>query len=387
MSSIVFTLSIHRATDSFKMWLCSSLTLQPIWPSWLWSWPASFWTKAGRSSPRSSAPKTTSRCSGSFSSSSRKCRPQSHRRPETSPQRSLSFVRVSRSHQLLVSDKMKIKLHKSWTIFVLFPRFCCPGQNWQQVLWPQTCIQRGGGAGHNREGTDSCQETKGMCTVWWHTRLDFCITWALVCSLLLLISHESLTNIMFVCETICDSKKCLVTDQAAASLFQAEGYTDGDMTLFHSFTVMAFLKADNPVDFLGKASEVRTQVHLQVRCRNAAQFSEFSWESCYRQEWLVPDLSCFFLTNFSSVKNDHTCSGFVLSIQITFDNKDLESHQATSAEIKECCRDIKVLGRKELRWAFTLPAAVDCAPVKGSWASLEAKQNCKWTFVKLTLLQ
>uniref|UniRef100_A0A3Q1EJS5 FtsJ RNA 2'-O-methyltransferase 3 n=1 Tax=Acanthochromis polyacanthus TaxID=80966 RepID=A0A3Q1EJS5_9TELE len=70
---------------------------------------------------------------------------------------------------------------------------------------------------------------------------------------------------------------------------KAEGYSDGDLTLFHSFTVTAFLKADNAVDFLGKASE------------------------------------------------------------ITFDNPDLESHSATSEEIKECCRDIKVLGRKELR--------------------------------------
>uniref|UniRef100_A0A7N8YGV7 pre-rRNA processing protein FTSJ3 n=1 Tax=Mastacembelus armatus TaxID=205130 RepID=A0A7N8YGV7_9TELE len=70
---------------------------------------------------------------------------------------------------------------------------------------------------------------------------------------------------------------------------KAEGYIDGDLTLYHSFTVTAFLKADNPVDFLGKASE------------------------------------------------------------ITFDNPDLESHSATTGEIKECCCDIKVLGRKELR--------------------------------------
>uniref|UniRef100_A0A669F9I7 pre-rRNA processing protein FTSJ3 n=1 Tax=Oreochromis niloticus TaxID=8128 RepID=A0A669F9I7_ORENI len=70
---------------------------------------------------------------------------------------------------------------------------------------------------------------------------------------------------------------------------KAEGYTDGDLTLYHSFTVTDFLKAENPVDFLGKASE------------------------------------------------------------ITFNNPDLEFHSATSNEIKECCRDIKVLGRKELR--------------------------------------
>uniref|UniRef100_A0A3P9MP76 pre-rRNA processing protein FTSJ3 n=1 Tax=Oryzias latipes TaxID=8090 RepID=A0A3P9MP76_ORYLA len=64
---------------------------------------------------------------------------------------------------------------------------------------------------------------------------------------------------------------------------------NGDLTLYHSFTVTSFLKAENPVDFLGKASE------------------------------------------------------------ITFDSPDLESHSSTSSEIKECCRDIKVLGRKELR--------------------------------------
>ncbi|XP_019735901.1 pre-rRNA 2'-O-ribose RNA methyltransferase FTSJ3 isoform X2 [Hippocampus comes] len=70
---------------------------------------------------------------------------------------------------------------------------------------------------------------------------------------------------------------------------KAEGYTDGDLTLFHSCTVTTFVKAENPVDFLGKASE------------------------------------------------------------ITFDNPDLETHSSTTDEIKECCRDIKVLGRKELR--------------------------------------
>ncbi|XP_061594346.1 pre-rRNA 2'-O-ribose RNA methyltransferase FTSJ3 [Cololabis saira] len=80
-----------------------------------------------------------------------------------------------------------------------------------------------------------------------------------------------------------------VRDLIAVKKPKAEGYTDGDLTLYHSFTVTTFLKADNAVDFLAKASE------------------------------------------------------------ITFDNPELESHYTTSNEIKECCRDIKVLGRKELR--------------------------------------
>ncbi|XP_076009349.1 pre-rRNA 2'-O-ribose RNA methyltransferase FTSJ3 [Genypterus blacodes] len=70
---------------------------------------------------------------------------------------------------------------------------------------------------------------------------------------------------------------------------KAEGYADGDLTLYHTFTVTSFLKAENPVDFLSKANE------------------------------------------------------------ITFDDPQLEFHVATNGEIKECCRDIKVLGRKELR--------------------------------------
>lgn len=48
-------------------------------------------------------------------------------------------------------------------------------------------------------------------------------------------------------------------------VFQAEGYADGDLTLFHSFTVTDFLKAENAVDFLGKTSEVRSPVLTRSR--------------------------------------------------------------------------------------------------------------------------
>lgn len=117
-------------------------------------------------------------------------------------------------------------------------------------------------------------------------------------------------------------------------MLQAEGYADGDLTLFHSFTVTSFLKADNPVDFLGKASEVRSQLHL-LMCGLfiSLYLGLFSHDAKERE-------------------STHNCFGFF--IQITFDDKDLESHRATSAEIKECCRDIKVLGRKELRYVFIM---------------------------------
>ncbi|KAK1896805.1 pre-rRNA 2'-O-ribose RNA methyltransferase FTSJ3 [Dissostichus eleginoides] len=84
-----------------------------------------------------------------------------------------------------------------------------------------------------------------------------------------------------------------VRDLIPVKKAKAEGYEDGDLTLYHTFTVTTFLKADNAIDFLSKANE------------------------------------------------------------IIFDNPDLESHPSTTIEIKECLRDIKVLGRKELRLLLT----------------------------------
>ncbi|XP_074116942.1 pre-rRNA 2'-O-ribose RNA methyltransferase FTSJ3 [Sminthopsis crassicaudata] len=70
---------------------------------------------------------------------------------------------------------------------------------------------------------------------------------------------------------------------------KAEGYADGDLTLYHRVSITDFLQAANPVDFLSKASE------------------------------------------------------------IILDDKELELHPATSEDVKVYCQDIKVLGRKELR--------------------------------------
>ncbi|NWI68260.1 SPB1 protein, partial [Todus mexicanus] len=70
---------------------------------------------------------------------------------------------------------------------------------------------------------------------------------------------------------------------------KAEGYADGDITLYHRFTLMDFLKAPNPVDFLSKANE------------------------------------------------------------ILLEDGELENHSSTTEELRQCCKDIRVLGRKELR--------------------------------------
>ncbi|KFQ72164.1 pre-rRNA processing protein FTSJ3, partial [Phaethon lepturus] len=71
---------------------------------------------------------------------------------------------------------------------------------------------------------------------------------------------------------------------------KAEGYADGDTILYHRFTLMDFLKAPNPVDFLSKANE------------------------------------------------------------ITLGDGELENHSSTTEELRQCCKDIRVLGRKELRY-------------------------------------
>ncbi|XP_036123549.1 pre-rRNA 2'-O-ribose RNA methyltransferase FTSJ3 [Molossus molossus] len=80
-----------------------------------------------------------------------------------------------------------------------------------------------------------------------------------------------------------------ITELVTKKKPKAEGYPEGDLTLYYRTSVTDFLRAANPVDFLSKASE------------------------------------------------------------ITLDDEELAQHPATTEEIRVCCQDIKVLGRKELR--------------------------------------
>ncbi|XP_048220935.1 pre-rRNA 2'-O-ribose RNA methyltransferase FTSJ3 [Perognathus longimembris pacificus] len=80
-----------------------------------------------------------------------------------------------------------------------------------------------------------------------------------------------------------------VTELVTKKKPKAEGYAEGDLTLYHRTSVTDFLRAANPVDFLSKASE------------------------------------------------------------ISIDDDELAQHPATTEDIRSCCQDIKVLGRKELR--------------------------------------
>ncbi|XP_036926222.1 pre-rRNA 2'-O-ribose RNA methyltransferase FTSJ3 [Sturnira hondurensis] len=80
-----------------------------------------------------------------------------------------------------------------------------------------------------------------------------------------------------------------VTELVTKKKPKAEGYAEGDLTLYHRTSVTDFLRAANPVDFLSKASE------------------------------------------------------------IALDDEELAQHPATTEDVRVCCQDIKVLGRKELR--------------------------------------
>ncbi|XP_042528433.1 pre-rRNA 2'-O-ribose RNA methyltransferase FTSJ3 [Dipodomys spectabilis] len=80
-----------------------------------------------------------------------------------------------------------------------------------------------------------------------------------------------------------------VTELVTKKKPKAEGYAEGDLTLYHRTSVTDFLRAANPVDFLSKASE------------------------------------------------------------ISIDDEELAQHPATTEDIRACCQDIKVLGRKDLR--------------------------------------
>jgi len=80
-----------------------------------------------------------------------------------------------------------------------------------------------------------------------------------------------------------------VTELVTKKKPKAEGYAEGDLTLYHRTSVTDFLRAANPVDFLSKASE------------------------------------------------------------ISLDDEELAQHPATTEDIRACCQDIRVLGRKELR--------------------------------------
>lgn len=112
------------------------------------------------------------------------------------------------------------------------------------------------------------------------------------------------------------------------SLSKAEGYAEGDLTLYHRTSVTDFLRAANPVDFLSKASEVSPQT----------------------------------LWGEMKLQNHGLEINRLLSLppQISLDDEELAQHPATTEDVRVCCQDIKVLGRKELRYALGVGVGARC---------------------------
>lgn len=49
------------------------------------------------------------------------------------------------------------------------------------------------------------------------------------------------------------------------------------------------------------------------------------------------------------IESDHHLEALAEANEIVIDDPRIEAHEATTPEVRECCKDIKVLGRRELR--------------------------------------
>lgn len=78
-----------------------------------------------------------------------------------------------------------------------------------------------------------------------------------------------------------------------------EGYVEGDYTLFHPVDVTDFIKSENPIELLQQTSA------------------------------------------------------------LVFDDDEVRDHEKTTNEVKECCKDIRVLNRKDLRLLLTWKKAME----------------------------
>ncbi|XP_077995461.1 pre-rRNA 2'-O-ribose RNA methyltransferase FTSJ3-like [Glandiceps talaboti] len=90
-------------------------------------------------------------------------------------------------------------------------------------------------------------------------------------------------------EVTAEAKPLTVLNPEKQKKKSAEGYADGDYTLYHTKTVTDFLQSENPLDVLSSCNELK------------------------------------------------------------LDNKGVANHELTTIEIKQCFKDIKVLGKKDIR--------------------------------------
>lgn len=85
------------------------------------------------------------------------------------------------------------------------------------------------------------------------------------------------------------------------------------------------------------------------------------------------------LTAVSTQDNHMECLPSLLCFQIVFDDPEILAHAKTTNEIKECCKDIKVLGRKDLRMLLSWWKTLHGEDEKPTIASQETEEENKDT--------